>query len=112
MKARHPSFIEMLKLVCEIREVSPATTRKYLSWNKRYIKFLNRKHPEKYGAAKVEEFLKSQKLEHRLSNSTVRQAEAALRFMYRHLLKRATKHWDFSHIYIKENMLRRLLRWL
>lgn len=63
------------------------TEKAYADWNKRFILFHNKKHPNEMGAPEVERFLSYLAVDGNVSASTQNQAKCAILFLYKEVLK-------------------------
>ena len=62
------------------------TEKAYADWNKRFILFHNKKHPNEMGAPEVERFLSYLAVNGNVSASTQNQAKCAILFLYKEVL--------------------------
>ncbi len=62
------------------------TEKAYADWNKRFILFHNKKHPNDMGAPEVERFLSYLAVNGNVSASTQNQAKCAILFLYKEVL--------------------------
>lgn len=69
-----------------IRHYSATTTRSYIRWVVRYVRFHGTRHPSELGQAAVVEFLSALAIRNGVSASTQNQAMAAISFLYREVL--------------------------
>jgi len=82
-----PKILDQLRQ--RIRRVgySIRTEKTYLDWNKRFILFHNKRHPLEMGTAEVESFLTYLAVKKNVSASTQNQAQSAILFLYKEVLK-------------------------
>lgn len=80
-------FLDQLRLFIRSQNKSWATERTYVYWIKKYILFHNKKHPDKMGAAEVEEFLTWLTVQAYVSPSTQATALNSLVFLYKQFLE-------------------------
>lgn len=66
---------------------SLSTEKTYVDWNRRFILFNNKKHPEKMGVHEVERYLTFLAVRKKVSASTQNQALSAILFLYKEVLK-------------------------
>lgn len=88
LAARTPR--ELLDAVCEatrVRHYSLRTERIYVGWARRFMHFHGRRHPAELGKPEVEEFLTHLAVDRNVSDSTQRQALAAILFLYQRVLE-------------------------
>lgn len=79
-------LLEALRRELALRHYSPATTRAYISWVVRYVRFSGTRHPSDLREADLVAFLSALASHSRVSASTQNQAMAAVSFLYRHVL--------------------------
>ena len=83
----------MSKLLEEVRDLirtrhySYRTEEAYLNWIRQYILFHGKRHPAEMGADQVTQFLTHLAVKRQVAASTQNQALAALRFLYKNVLK-------------------------
>ncbi len=75
-------FIDQLRSSIRRRGLSYATEKTYVYWVLRFIRFHNRRHPERMGPPEVEEFLGDLAEQRRCAVATQRLALNALVFLY------------------------------
>lgn len=69
-----------------LRHYSERTTRTYIRWVVRYVRFHGTRHPSELSQEDVVEFLSALAVRNRVSASTQNQAMAAISFLYRDVL--------------------------
>ena len=82
-----PKLLERIKLACMRRHYSPRTVRTYQYWNRQFILFHQKRHPQEMGKTEIESFLNYLVTRRRLSASSQSQALNAIIFMYKHVLE-------------------------
>ncbi len=85
MKAK-PKLLDQLRDKIRTKHYSIRTEKSYLDWNRRFILFHNKKHPQDMGAAEVEQFLTHLAVKLRVASSTQNQALSAILFLYKQVL--------------------------
>lgn len=78
------------------RGYSLRTEQTYLHWIRRYIYFIERKHPNQHGAAEVERFLSMLANDRHVSVNTQRIALNALSYLYNQFLQQPLGKIDFA----------------
>lgn len=69
------------------RHYSPKTAKSYIYWNRQFILFHKKRHPESMGKKEIEAFLNHLVTNRSLSASSQSQALNAIIFMYKHVLE-------------------------
>jgi len=82
-----PKLLDRLRERIRLKHYSIRTEKAYLDWNRRFILFHNKKHPQNMGAQEVEQFLTYLAVKGRVASSTQNQALSAILFMYNEVLK-------------------------
>lgn len=90
-------FLESLRADMRLRGYSMRTEKSYIGWIKRYIYFIQKKHPSEAGAAEVRAFLTWLANERHVAINTQKIALNALVFMYHKFLGQELGHLGFSH---------------
>jgi site-specific recombinase XerD len=83
---RKPRFLDLIRLACRRRQISPHTEAAYVYWIRRYILFHGKRHPSELDKPHLEAFLNYLASGQRVSASTQSLALNALVFMYREVL--------------------------
>ncbi|MCG5054077.1 MAG: integron integrase [Myxococcales bacterium] len=81
-----PRLLDQLRLALRVRHYSPRTCAAYTQWVRRFILYHRKRHPKDMGAAEVAAYLSYLAAERHVSASTQNQAQAALLFLYKHVL--------------------------
>ena len=84
--AHPPRLMDQVRAACAVRRYSPRTTRSYVNWILRYIRFHRLRHPKEMGENEVTAFLNYLAMEREVSASTQNQALSALLFLYKAVL--------------------------
>jgi len=84
--ARPLSLIGQMRTRLRSRHYSRRTEGVYVDWVRRFVLFHGRRHPRTMGQLEIQEFLTHLATEREVSASTQNQAQAALLFLYRHVL--------------------------
>src|SRR5438094_4700257 len=79
-------LLQALSRELRLRHYSDATTRSYLRWVVRYIRYHGTRHPSQLDRDNVVEFLSALAIRSGVSASTQNQAMAAISFLYREFL--------------------------
>lgn len=79
-------LMDQVRAAARERSFRPRTVRAYCSWIVRYVRFCGLRHPRLLQASDAERFLEWLRGERRVGASTLVQARAALRFLYRDVL--------------------------
>ncbi len=82
-----PRLLDRLRDRIRLKHYSIRTEKAYLDWNRRFILFHNKKHPQNMGTQEVEQFLTYLAVNGRVASSTQNQALSAILFMYKEVLK-------------------------
>jgi len=80
-------FIEMVRREIRLRGFSLKTEKSYISWIKRYIYFIDLRHPQDAGNAEVKAFLSHLASDRNVSVNTQKSALNAIVFLYKQILK-------------------------
>lgn len=80
-------LLEQVRAVIRFKHYSIRTEQSYLDWIRRFILFHGKRHPETMSAAEVRAFLTHLAVEGRVAASTQNQAQSALLFLYRQVLR-------------------------
>ncbi|WP_439135262.1 integron integrase [Pseudomaricurvus sp.] len=89
-------FLNSIRDEIRLRGYSLRTEKTYIHWIKRYIYFLEKKHPKDYGAAEVTRYLTHLAVERKVAINTQKVALNALVFMYHKVLKQELGELGFS----------------
>lgn len=81
-------FLQLCSNKMRLRRFSPRTERAYLGWIVRYIRFHNKRHPDRMAEQEVADFLTWLAVERQVSASTQIQALSALLFLYNDVIGR------------------------
>jgi integron integrase len=87
MEAKPRKLLDRLRDTIRLKHYSYSTEQTYVNWNRRYILFHNKRHPQEMGAAEVEAFLTHLAVHENVAASTQNQALNAIVFLYREVLK-------------------------
>jgi integron integrase len=79
-------LLQSLRANLRVRHFSRRTEQAYVSWVVRFVRFHRLRHPRTLSIAEVRGFLKHLVVDRGLSASSQLQAQAALLFLYRHVL--------------------------
>src|SRR5882672_3777739 len=79
-------LLHSLRANLRLRHFSRRTEQAYVSWVVRFVRFSGLRHPGTLGLSEVQAFLTDLAANRGLSASTQLQAQAALLFLYRHVL--------------------------
>lgn len=82
------AVLERLRGAIQTRHMSPHTLKAYDSWVRRFLVFHERRDPEPFGVAEVQQFLNATARSGRASASTHNQALNAIVFFYREVFGR------------------------
>ena len=83
-----PKLLDRLRDTLRRRHYALATEEAYVNWNRRFILFHNKRHPDQMGEAEIRAFLTHLAVEGRVAASTQNQALNAILFLYTHVLER------------------------
>ncbi len=86
-KPKEPPLLEQVRAVIRFKHYSLRTEQSYLDWIKRFILFHGKQHPRTLGAPEVRAFLTHLAVEGKVAASTQNQAQSALLFLYRQVLR-------------------------
>lgn len=89
-------FLESLRADMRLRGYSIRTEKSYLHWIKRYIYFIDKKHPSEAGSAEVRDFLSKLAVERHVAVNTQKVALNALVFLYEKFLEQQLGPLGFS----------------
>ncbi len=90
------AFIESVRSEIRLRGYSLSTEKAYLSWIRRYIRFIDRKHPAAVGATEVKAFLSWLATERHVAVNTQKVALNALVFLYHKVLRQELGDLGFA----------------
>ena len=79
-------LLDQMRLAIRRRHLSQRTEQAYISWSRRFILFLQKRHPKEMGAEEIRAFLTHLAVNSRVAASTQNVALNALLFLYRHVL--------------------------
>lgn len=85
-KPRGTRLMDQVRTAARERGFRPRTEKTYCSWIVRYVRFCGLRHPRELEASDAERFLGWLEGDGRVKASTMVQARAALRFLYRDVL--------------------------
>jgi integron integrase len=85
-RALRSRLLDVLRRRLRFRHYSERTTRSYVRWVVRYVRFHGTRHPSELGQDDVVEFLSALAIRNHVSGSTQNQAMAAISFLYREVL--------------------------
>lgn len=77
-----PRILDRLRNKIRRYGYSIRTEKAYVDWNKRFILFHDKRHPNEMGAPEVEQFLSYLAVNGNVSASTQNQAKSAILFLY------------------------------
>ncbi len=80
-------LLDKVRVIMKARGYADNTTKAYVYWIVRYIKFYQMKHPQSMGANEVMCFINDLVISQEISSSTQRQALCALVFLYGQVLQ-------------------------
>lgn len=83
----NPRLLQEMRSKLRLGRYSLRTEQAYTGWVVRFVRFHGMRHPRELGAAQVGEFLRWLVEERRVSAPTAVQAQAALVFLYREVLR-------------------------
>lgn len=89
-------FLDSLRANMRMRGYSLHTEKAYIHWIKRYIHFINKRHPQGAGNKDVEAFLSHLANKGNVAVNTQKVALNAVVFMYHKVLKQPLGHLGFS----------------
>lgn len=89
-------FIESLRDDMRLRGYSIKTEKSYLEWIKRYIYFIEKRHPETAGASEVKAFLTYLAVDRKVAINTQKVALNAVVFLYQKFLNRELGDLGFT----------------
>lgn len=89
-------FLESVRAEIRLRGYSMATEKAYLGWTRRFIYFIDKRHPESVGAGEVKAFLTWLAVEKQVAVNTQKSALNALVFLYHKVLKRELGELGFT----------------
>ena len=93
---KRSAFLDRLREVIRVNQLSYRTETTYINWMYRYIVFFGKRHPKEMGGREIEVFLTSLAVERKVSASTQNQALNALVFLYKQVLKVPLDDFDFG----------------
>ncbi len=85
MKSK-PKILDQLRNKIRRYNYSIRTEKAYVDWNKRFILFHNKKHPQEMGTPEIERFLTHLAVNGNVAASTQNQAMSAILFLYKDVL--------------------------
>ena len=80
-------LLDRLRSELKVRHCARSTTKAYVAWVRRYIRFHDRRHPATLGEAEIRNFLSHLAVKRNVAASTQNQALSALLFLYKHVLR-------------------------
>ena len=80
-------FLESVRADMRLRGYSIRTEHSYLDWIKRYIYFINKRHPAEAGAKEVKEFLTHLAVQRKVAVNTQKVALNAVVYLYHKFFK-------------------------
>lgn len=87
MEPQPRKLLDRLRDTIRLKHYSYSTEKTYVNWNRRYILFHNKRHPQEMGAAEIEAFLTYLAVQENVAASTQNQALNAIVFLYHEVLK-------------------------
>jgi integron integrase len=84
---RPPKLLDLVRIRCQLRHLSPRTADAYISWIRRLILFYNKLHPLEMNHKHIEGYLGHLAVERNVSASTQNQAFSAILFLFRDVLE-------------------------
>ncbi|WP_411726282.1 integron integrase [Methyloglobulus sp.] len=81
-----PKLLDQVRDRIRVKHYSIRTEAQYVQWIRRFILFLDKRHPAEIGAVEVDAFLTHLAVEGNVSASTQNQALSALLFLYKEVL--------------------------
>jgi site-specific recombinase XerD len=85
--SKPPRLLDRLRDSLRTKHYAYSTEQAYIHWNRRYILFHNKRHPQDMCGDEIERFLTHLAVERRVSASTQTQALCALLYLYKYVLK-------------------------
>jgi integron integrase len=82
-----PRLLVRVREIIRRKHYSIRTEQAYVDWIKRFIYFHDKRHPSELGATGVEAFLTYLAVDRQVSAATQNQAQSALLFLYREVLR-------------------------
>ena len=79
-------LLDQLREELRLKHYSYRTEQAYVDWVRRFILFLNKRHPAEMGATEIRAFLTYLTQDRNVSASTQNRALSAILFLYRHVL--------------------------
>jgi hypothetical protein len=80
-----PKLLDRLRMALEARRYRPETVGRFIEWNRQFILYHDKRHPETMGREEIEAFL-AQLAQLRYGVELQAQARQALAFLYREVL--------------------------
>lgn len=84
---RQPRLLDLLRAEIRTCHYSERTEETYVMWVVRYVRFHDLRHPRDMGQQEVRDFLTHLAVDHELTGTTQNQAQSALLFLYRRVLR-------------------------
>lgn len=81
-------LLDQLRDILRAKHYSHRTEDTYVDWNRRFILFHNKRHPQDMGAPEIQAFVNYLAIERNMAASSQNQAISAILFLYRNLLQR------------------------
>jgi site-specific recombinase XerD len=86
--AGQPRLLDRVRLAVRTRHYSLRTEEAYVAWERRFVLFHGKRHPQTMGETDINAFLSDLANRAGVSASTQNQALAALLFLYRHVVEK------------------------
>lgn len=81
MEPQPRRLLDRLRDTIRLKHYFYSTEQTYINWNRRYILFHNKRHPQEMGAAEIEAFLTHLAVQENVAASTQNQALNAIVFL-------------------------------
>ena len=93
---RPPRLMDQLHNALRVRHYSPRTEQAYVSWVRKFLFFHSLRHPSTMGAAEVAAYLTHLAVDRNVAAATQNQAQAAIKFLYKHVLDAQIEDTDLG----------------
>ena len=90
-------FIDRLRAYIRAQHLAYKTEKTYVHWILRFIRFHDKRHPEKMGSKEVETYLNHLAVHNNVSKNTQKTALNSLSFLYHRFLQRDLGELDIAH---------------